>query len=933
MKINMPITNKEHVLWEFDSIVSKTDLKGIITYVNEDFLRISGFTTEELIGVSHNIIRHPDMPVEAFEDMWRSLKAGRPWTGLVKNRCKNGDHYWVRANVAPIYESNQHVGFLSVRSKASAQDIDAANKAYQLFREDKAGRLKIQDGQIVKSTLLNKLNLFKHLNIQSRLNLVIALLSLLLLVVGGIGLFGMGKTNAGLRTVYENSTIPINQLAAIQKLLMTNRLRITASLVSPTPDIIEKNTTEVESNIAKITELWDEYRANVINSEEKILADSFAENRKHLVGEGLKPAVVALRANDLVLVNSIIVDKIRPLSESVDKGLQTLMQRQQDTARLEYQTSQAHYEQTQMVSISIILTGLIMILSLGISLIRSIVRPLNSAVGHFGQIAQGNYQNSIDIERQDEVGKLLDSLKSMQTKLGFDVAEINRISNENLRVKIALDSICTGVMVADNDRNIVYVNKAVLEIMGKNEAEIRQQLPSFSVATLLGTNIDSFHKNPSHQAKMLDSLTHTYKASMLLGRHSMVVTVNPMHNAQGQRLGTVAEWLDRTAEVAIEKEVAAIVDASVVGDLSHRLDLQGKEGFILLLGTGMNQLLETTENALNEVARVLDALSRGDLTQTITNNYSGIFGKLKIDSNTTVEKLKDIISQIKDASESIDMASKEIAAGNNDLSHRTEEQAASLEQTAASMEELTSAVQANSQNAKQANQLAVDASEIAGKGVEVVGQVVTTMDAINEASRKIVEIISVIDDIAFQTNILALNAAVEAARAGDQGRGFAVVAMEVRNLAQRAAVAAGEIKKLIANSVDRVEDGTKLVAQAGLTMQDIVNSVRGVTAMMSEITAASMEQTSGIEQVNQAVSQMDYVTQQNAALVEQAAASAEALEEQTQNLSITVSSFKVDNYLCDFVPPARATPPKTWQGQSIKPKTLTLANNDEWEIF
>ena len=160
MKINMPITNKEHVLWEFDSIVSKTDLKGIITYVNEDFLRISGFTTEELIGVSHNIIRHPDMPVEAFEDMWRSLKAGRPWTGLVKNRCKNGDHYWVRANVAPIYENNQHVGFLSVRSKASAQDIDAANKAYQLFREGKAGRLKIQDGNVIKSTLLSKLNLF-----------------------------------------------------------------------------------------------------------------------------------------------------------------------------------------------------------------------------------------------------------------------------------------------------------------------------------------------------------------------------------------------------------------------------------------------------------------------------------------------------------------------------------------------------------------------------------------------------------------------------------------------------------------------------------------------------------------------------------------------------------------------------------------------------
>jgi methyl-accepting chemotaxis protein len=760
----------------------------------------------------------------------------------------------------------------------------------------------------------------------------------------------MGKTNEGLRTVYENRTIPMNQLAAIQKMLITNRLRITASLISPTPEVIQTNTAEVDQNIAKITRIWDEYMAIKLIPEEKILADSFAENRKHFVGEGLKPAVVALRANDMVLANSIIVDKIRPLYEAVDEGLQKLMQLQQDTAKREYELSQAHYSKTQKISISLIGAGLLLILYLGISLIRAIVRPLKTAVTHFDQIAQGNYSNVIEIERQDEIGKVLDSLKAMQTKLGFDIAEITRISDENLRVKIALDSICTGVMIADNARNIIYVNKAVVDIMGKNEEEIRKQLPNFSITRLLGTNIDSFHKKPSHQAQMLSSLTGTYKASMLLGKHSMVVTANPMLNAQGSRLGTVAEWLDRTGEVAVEQEIAAIVDASVRGDLSQRLDLEGKEGFIQLLGTGMNQLLETTENALNEVVRVLGALSRCDLTQTITNDYFGTFGRLKDDSNTTVEKLKEIISQIKEATDSINMASKEIAAGNNDLSHRTEEQAASLEQTAASMEELTSTVQANSQNAKQANQLAVGASNIAGKGVEVVGQVVTTMEGINEASRKIVEIISVIDDIAFQTNILALNAAVEAARAGDQGRGFAVVAVEVRSLAQRAAAAAGEIKKLIANSVEQVEDGTKLVAQAGLTMQEIVNSVRGVTAMMSEISAASMEQTSGIEQVNQAIAQMDDVTQQNAALVEQAAASAESLEEQAQNLSVTVSGFKVDSNLQSVLITTATTAAKIQQGpnksaiqltgngnkshaQVVKPKPLALSFNEEWEEF
>lgn len=949
MRINMPVTRVEYVLKDSDSIVSKTDLKGMITYINDDFLRVSGFTQEELIGAPHNIVRHPDMPAEAFDDMWASLKAGRSWTGMVKNRCKNGDYYWVLANAAPVYENNQHIGFMSVRSKPSYLQIEAATAAYKLFQEGKASKLKIQHGKVVNVTLLSKLNLLKNLNIQTRLTAVIAIMALLLSVVGGIGLFGMGKAHDGLRTVYQGHTIPINQLAVIQKLLITNRLRIAESLITPTAEAIQKNTTEVEQNIVEITRIWDTYRAATLNAEEITLADTLAEKMNHFVGLGLKPAVVALRDGDRVLANSITVDKIHSLYVSVDEGLQKLMQLQQDTARQEYELSQAHYDQTQKISMGLIGAGLTLILWLGITLIRAIVRPLKSAIVTFGQLAQGNYSNTIEIERQDELGKVMDSLKAMQIKLGFDIAEINRISDENLRVKIALDSICTGVMIADNARNIVYVNKAVVDIMGKNEAEIRQQLPNFSVAKLVGTNIDGFHKSPSHQAQLLSSLTGTYRASMLLGSHSMVVTANPMVNAQGSRLGTVAEWLDRTVEVAVEKEVAAIVHASVMGDLSLRLDLQDKDGFILQLGSGINQLLETSESALNEVARVLGALSQCDLTETISNDYCGTFGRLKDDSNTTVEKLSDIITQIKEATDSINTASKEIASGNNDLSHRTEEQAASLEQTAASMEELTSTVQQNSQNARQANHLAVSASEIAEQGVVVVGKVVTTMEGINESSSKIVAIISVIDDIAFQTNILALNAAVEAARAGDQGRGFAVVAVEVRNLAQRAATAAGEIKKLIADSVEQVEGGTKLVAQAGKTMEDIVSSVRGVTAMMSEISAASMEQTAGIEQVNQAIAQMDDVTQQNAALVEQAAAAAESLEEQAQNLSVTVSGFKVDgnsrstsSSFVDAAPKMQQRPQQVVrnaennikrQAPVAKPKPQALSYNDEWEEF
>ena len=942
MKINMPVSDKEYVLTETDSIVSKTDLKGVITYINEDFIRVSGFTEKELIGVSHNIVRHPDMPIEAFEDMWKSLKAGRPWSGLVKNRCKNGDFYWVLANAAPIHEGNQLIGYMSVRRKPEYEQVSGANTAYKLFREGKAGNIKIQDGKIVKSTLLTKLNLFRNFNIKRRLIFLIAAALLLLLGIGGLGLSGMDKANNSLKSVYEERTLPINQLSKIQRLLLTNRIRITASLVTPAPEIVQKNTAEVEQNISEITRIWDEYKTNKLVPEEQEFADKFAEDRKHFVGEGLKPAIIALRANDMVLANSIIVEKIRPLYETVDEGLQKLMQLQQDVAKNAYENSQARYDNTLQISICLIVVGFLLVLWLGINLIRIIVRPLSAATVHFSKMAQGDYNNVIQIEHQDEIGKVLESLKSMQTKLGFDIAEITRISEENLRVKIALDSICTGVMIADNNRNIVYINKAVVDILGKTEAELLEQLPDFSTAHLLGTNIDGFHKKPAHQAQLLASLSGTYKASMLLGSHTMVVTANPMVNALGHRLGTVAEWVDRTDEVSVEKEVAEIVEASVMGDLSKRLALQDKDGFILQLGTGINQLLGTSESALKEVARVLGALSQGDLTETITNDYSGTFGQLKDDSNATVEKLKDIIGQIKEATDSINTASKEIAAGNNDLSQRTEEQAASLEETAASMEELTSTVKQNSENAKYANQLAVDASAIAGKGVTVVDQVVTTMEGINEASRKIVDIIAVIDGIAFQTNILALNAAVEAARAGEQGRGFAVVAVEVRNLAQRAAAAAGEIKGLIGDSVEKVEDGAKLVTQAGKTMGEIVNSIRGVTTIMAEISAASIEQTSGIEQVNQAVAQMDDVTQQNAALVEQAAASAESLEEQAHNLSITVSGFRIDDNprtVKQVQSPTAvrktASSQKSYASKPvspIKPKPVA-SHGDEWEEF
>jgi methyl-accepting chemotaxis protein len=292
-------------------------------------------------------------------------------------------------------------------------------------------------------------------------------------------------------------------------------------------------------------------------------------------------------------------------------------------------------------------------------------------------------------------------------------------------------------------------------------------------------------------------------------------------------------------------------------------------------------------------AEVVSKIADGDLTvevQTKDSDNNSMLFALK----TMVDKLTGIVSGVRSSTDAITTASQQVAAGNSDLSQRTEEQASSLEETASSMEELTSTVRQNAENAKQANQLAASASDIAVKGGQAVNDVVHTMASISASSKKIADIISVIEGIAFQTNILALNAAVEAARAGEQGRGFAVVATEVRNLAQRSAAAAKEIKTLIGDSVDKVDAGSRQVDQAGATMNEIVGAVKRVTDIMAEIAAASNEQNAGIEQVNQAITQMDEVTQQNAALVEEAAAAAESMQEQANALYVAVGVFKLN---------------------------------------
>lgn len=413
-----------------------------------------------------------------------------------------------------------------------------------------------------------------------------------------------------------------------------------------------------------------------------------------------------------------------------------------------------------------------------------------------------------------------------------------------------------------------------------------------------------FSKRVDVQARNdLDKLKQNVNASIDKLQQTMIALTDVMHAlSHGDFSKRMNSSVKGDVKIAVDdamqtmqtmlSDIGKVMSGVKDGDLTTRVQAQGM-GDLATLKNNINQSLETTEKNLHGVLRVAKSLSNGDLTDSMKADYTGLFGEVKVGMNATVENLKSLIGEIQNTSEVIANASREISAGNNDLSHRTEEQASSLQQTAASMEELTTTVQQNTNNANNANQLALGASTTAKQGVVVVNNVVKTMATINESSHKIVDIITVIDDIAFQTNILALNAAVEAARAGEQGKGFAVVAVEVRNLAQRAANAAGEIKHLISDSVDTISDGSKQVEQAGKTMEDIVNAIQNVTVIMSEIASASSEQMSGIDQVHNAITQMDGVTQQNAALVEEAAAAAESLSEQTRNLAIEMAHFKI----------------------------------------
>ncbi|WP_052700114.1 methyl-accepting chemotaxis protein [Methylocucumis oryzae] len=512
--------------------------------------------------------------------------------------------------------------------------------------------------------------------------------------------------------------------------------------------------------------------------------------------------------------------------------------------------ARASRQQYQMLLLVIFLASLTLTLLFVVLVIRGVLRSLSGIQEIAAAITEGDLSSKIDVQSHDEIGTALMAMNTMQAS-----------------IKLFVESL-----------------EALTALHAQGQVKERLAIKGFQgIYRTMAEQVDELIQSRIAINRRLIKLVNDYAK----GDFSEDMDILP-----GETY-TITEIMHHSKQTFLEinHEIKTVVAAGAKGDFSKRSAAERFQFLFNSILTDLNQLIDTCDVGFNDIVHVAKALAQGDLTRSITKDYPGLFGQAKDSINNTITNLRQLVSEIKAAADTIDDAVGQIAKDNDDLSRRTDKQTSHLESTAASMTEIMTTVQANADNARQASQLAVAATTVANKGVQVVDDVVLTMRGINEASGKIGNIISVIDSIAFQTNILALNAAVEAARAGEQGRGFAVVAVEVRNLAQRAAEAAAEVKALINDSVDKVQAGTRLVNEAGSTMQDILSSIRDVNAIMAQISAASGEQATGIRQIHSAINQMDDVTQQNAALVKRAKFSVDALQQQTSHLTDRVASF------------------------------------------
>ncbi|MCE4286462.1 methyl-accepting chemotaxis protein [Xanthomonas hortorum pv. vitians] len=605
---------------------------------------------------------------------------------------------------------------------------------------------------------------------------------------------------------------------------------------------------------------------------------------RRVISGKINDQVMELAAqNDNTPAQALLSEKARPATIAWQDKIRELVTRQEGQSQQAYADAVASMNRGKLLIISGGVAVVVISSLLAWLITRSLTQPLARATQAAEAIANGQLDNNVESDAKDETGRLLRAMRGMQTQL-------------------------QSLLTAQSD-------------MAKRHDDGQV---SFRI------DATAFPGDYGRMAKDTNTLVASHLAvqtnlARIMGRYAIGDLSESMDRLPGEK-AVLTQTMDEVKAnlSAMNHEIKQLAQSAANGDFTARGDADRFQYDFHVMVDSLNQLMATADGNLQSLSSLLQSIAAGDLTARMSGEFKGVFAQMRDDANATAAQLAEIVGRIQHSAISINSAASEIAAGNQDLSQRTEQQAANLEETAASMEELTSTVRQNAEHARQANQLAIGAASVASQGGEIVSKVVGTMSGIEASSKKIADIISVIDGISFQTNILALNAAVEAARAGEQGRGFAVVASEVRTLAQRSTAAAKEIKSLIDDSVERVAEGSTLVHTAGSTMAEIVASVQRVTDIMGEISAASQEQSAGIEQVNTTVTQMDETTQQNAALVEEATAAARSMEEQAVQLTQAVSVFKISD---DSTRTPRSTTPVAAKFSVIAGRTVAAAKS------
>lgn len=592
-------------------------------------------------------------------------------------------------------------------------------------------------------------------------------------------------------------------------------------------------------------------------------SQQLAVYQKMLSARLLNADKITVPAADVYAAGSPVVRALQSLSDS-------------SYARMEAALSQRASVEvtTRDATLAVAAIALIVALLISWTIANALRTSLGRAVAVFQEIANGRYNNDIPEGEADEGGQVLAGLRIMQDRLRQQIESERAAAAENARIRQALDRVSTGVVLADASQTIIYLNEVAVGMFARTQTEIGRNIPGFAAARLLGGSLDLLFRDPAQQHRVVQHMTGSQVQDVKLGDCTFRIVISAVVARDGQRIGTVMEWTERTPEVAVESQMQSMLQAVLAGDLTQRLSLDGKSGFFEGLARAVNQL---------------------------------------------ADNMAEIVATVKLAARDVYSGAEGISQGNVNLSQRTLEQSTSLETTAASVERITKTVHQNAESAARASALATSASDQAENGGGVVTQAVRAMTDINDASRRIADIIGVIDEIAFQTNLLALNAAVEAARAGEHGRGFAVVASEVRNLAGRSATAAREIKALIQDSVRKVNDGSELVTRSGETLEQIVASIKTVSALVAQIAAASREQSQGIEQINRSVLQMDEFTQTNGSLVAQAAAASQTMAQRAGELNAMMERYQLND-----APNAR---PETGTRMAGAPQTATAVTD------